>query len=227
MGATAAARIKQCFLSCACLSLVLTGGGVAGRSQKPAALRRDCCLSSERYLLVTELCEASVSVQQCITGLLLVSTLCAAALSHPPHPYTAHSPKRILLQHLVRFNATSQVPQHPSFILWSHTQMQGGSRILDPAITLCGSCERVTNSFFGKLPLCCDLKLGSCSVQSWPCWGLQCDFPPLVTTNALLCNSAALLSDKIGFSCAGNGVSKILMDFTFARDCRNRSRCGD
>ena len=38
-----------------------------------------------------------MAVQQYIAGLLLVSTLCAAALSHPPHPYTAEFPKRILL----------------------------------------------------------------------------------------------------------------------------------
>ena len=60
---------------------------------------------------------ASVSMQQCITGLLLVSTLCAAALSHPSHPYTVVFPKRILLQHLVRYENSSQVPYHPSLIL--------------------------------------------------------------------------------------------------------------
>lgn len=56
-------------------------------------------------------------VQQYIAGLLLVSTLCAAALSHPPHPYTAEFPKRILLEHLARCDNSSQVHLAPSLIL--------------------------------------------------------------------------------------------------------------
>ncbi len=64
-----------------------------------------------------------MSMQQYITGLLLVSTLCAAALSHPPHPYTAEFPKRILLEHLARCDNGSQVHFQPSLSLHPVTEM--------------------------------------------------------------------------------------------------------
>ncbi len=48
-------------------------------------------------------------MQRYIAGLLLVSAGFAAVLSAQPHPYSAVFPKRILLQHVVRLDNSSQV----------------------------------------------------------------------------------------------------------------------
>ncbi len=47
-------------------------------------------------------------MQHYITGLLLLSGACAVVLSGPQHPYTPHFPKRYLLQHVTRWDNTTQ-----------------------------------------------------------------------------------------------------------------------